>query len=96
MPYAIIGASAFDVGGDALDRAKRTVVKRWTNFADRRDPVALDVHLADDYAPNDRGVQVKDDLVVNGYSNRAGKANYHKMYGYPRAPELSEIVRAFL
>ena len=73
-----------------------TVVKRWTNFADRRDPVALDVHLSDDYAPNDRGVQVKDDLVINSYTSPAGKANYHKMYGYLRAPELSEVVRSFL
>lgn len=73
-----------------------TVVKRWTNFADRRAPVALDVHLADDYAPNDRGVQVKDDLVINNYVNQTGKANYHKMYGYLRAPELSEVVRSFL
>ena len=73
-----------------------TVVKRWTNFADRRDPVALDVHLSSDYAPNDRGVQVKDDLVINNYTSPAGKANYHKMYGYLRAPELSEVVRSFL
>ncbi len=73
-----------------------TVVKRWTNFADRRDPVALDVRLSDDYAPNDRGVQVKDDLVINSYTSSAGKANYHKMYGYLRAPELSEVVRSFL
>lgn len=73
-----------------------TVVQRWTNFADRRDPVAFDVHLSDDYAPNDRGVQVKDDLVINNYTSPAGKANHHKMYGYLRAPELSEVVRSFL
>lgn len=73
-----------------------TVVRRWTNFADRRDPVALDAHLKGDYAPNDRGVRVNDDLVINSYISPAGKANYHKSYGYLRAPELSEIVRAFL
>lgn len=52
--------------------------------------------VADNYAPNDRGVQVKDDLVINNYVNQTGKANYHKMYGYLSAPELSEVVRSFL
>lgn len=73
-----------------------SVVRRWTNFADRRDAVALDVHLADDYAPNDHGVQVKDDLIINGYLSTKGNANYHKSYGYLRAPEVSNAIRAFI
>jgi hypothetical protein len=73
-----------------------TVVNSWTNFADRRDPVALDVHLSDDYAPNDYGVQVKDDLIINNYVGKKKKPNYHKSYGYLRAPEMSEIIRSFL
>ncbi|ATX79782.1 hypothetical protein Ga0123461_1366 [Mariprofundus aestuarium] len=45
-----------------------SVVQQWSNFADRRDPVALDVHLADDYAANAAGVQVSDGLVSNDWS----------------------------
>ena len=71
-----------------------SVVRRWTNFADRRDPVAADVHLSGDYAPNNRGVEVRDDLVINGYKSPAGKANHHKSYGYLRAPEVSEAIRS--
>ena len=56
----------------------------------------LDTHLVDDYEPNDHGVQAKDDLVINGYVSRKGKANEHKSYGYLRTPELSAVVRAFI
>ena len=73
-----------------------SIVQKWTNFSDRRDPVALDVHLSDDYAPNDYNVQVKDDLVINTYKSPKGDPNYHKSYGYLRAPELSQAVRAFI
>ncbi|MDX1656198.1 MAG: alpha/beta hydrolase, partial [Candidatus Competibacteraceae bacterium] len=74
-----------------------TVVKRWTNFADRRDIVSLDTHLSDDYAPNVEGVRVVDDLVFNGYmSTRTEKDNPHKSYGYLRTPELSQAVRQFI
>lgn len=73
-----------------------TVVRKWTNFAERRDPVAIDVHLANDYRPNDHGVQVKDDLIINGYVGKGGKPNYHKSYGYLRAPEMSQAIRTFI
>lgn len=71
-------------------------VNKWTNFADRRDPVAFDVHLAGDYAANDRGVKVKDDLIINGYRDLDRNPNYHKSYGYLRAPEVSKVIRAFI
>ena len=73
-----------------------SVVNRWTNFADRRDPVAADVQLASDYAPNDRGVRVRDDLIINGYVSPGAEANYHKSYGYLRAPEVSQAIRSFI
>jgi len=73
-----------------------SVVQQWTNFADRRDPVAFDTHLGDDYEANDRGVTVRDDLIINSYKSPSGKTNYHKIYGYLRAPELSDIVRKFI
>ena len=73
-----------------------SVVSRWTNFADRRDPVSLDIHLSDDFKPNSRGVKVRDDLVANSYVGRSEKPNPHKSYGYLRAPEMSRLIEAFI
>jgi hypothetical protein len=74
-----------------------SLAERWTNLSDRRDYVALDAHLSDDYAPNSNGVRVIDDLVINGYiSPKTGKANTHKSYGYLRTPELSRLIREFM
>jgi hypothetical protein len=72
-----------------------SIVERWTNFADRHDVVAVDTHLADDFEPNDRGVRVQDDLVLNGYRAN-GRPNHHKSYGYLRSPELSRLARGFI
>ena len=77
-------------------RTPTVVTQRWVNYADRKDPVALDVHLSDDYKANARGIQVEDDLVANGYKGLSKNANHHKSYGYLRTPELSEHVRDFL
>jgi hypothetical protein len=77
-------------------RTPTVVTKRWVNYADRKDPVALDVHLKDDYGPNGGGVRVEDDLVANGYLSPKGEPNHHKSYGYLRTPELSEHIRDFL
>ncbi len=84
---------------DPVLRTPTIVTEDWTNFADRQDPVAADIHIADDFKANQTGVQVKDDLVLNDYftmvdGNR--KANHHKSYGYLRTPEMSAYVRDFL
>jgi len=71
--------------------ATPALVARWTNFADKRDPVAADTHLRDDYAKNAAGVGVRDDLVINDYGGI-----HHKSYGYLRAPEVSEAIAVFL
>lgn len=68
-----------------------SIVKKWSNFADKRDPVAFDIKLAGDYAPNADGVQVTDDLIANDWSGI-----HHKSYGYLRAPEVSKVIRAFI
>lgn len=72
------------------------VTKSWVNYADRKDPVAADVHLRDDYQANKKGVRVIDDLVANDYQAPNGERNPHKSYGYLRTPELSRHVKAFL
>ncbi len=83
---------------DPVVRTPSIVSKSWVNFADKKDPVALDIRLRDDYGSNSSGVQVVDDLVVNDYliPNSEGKHNHHKSYGYLRTPELSLHVEQFL
>ncbi|MEW6209648.1 MAG: hypothetical protein AB1631_14870 [Acidobacteriota bacterium] len=76
-------------------RTPSVVTRRWVNFADPRDPVAVDTHLSNDYAPNSSGVRVEDDLVLNDY-HRGEKQNPHKSYGYLRAPEMSRLIAEFL
>ncbi|OED41181.1 hypothetical protein AB833_10540 [Chromatiales bacterium (ex Bugula neritina AB1)] len=73
-----------------------TVVKRWTNYADRRDPVAADERLADDFSPNFAGITVTDDLVLNDWRVKEGIDIYHKSYGYLRTPEVTNAMVAFL
>jgi hypothetical protein len=101
-----VKANIFDVNDDRADEDKvrtPTVVKKsWINYADRRDPVALDNHLVNDFGPNNNGVQVVDDIVLNDYRvpiivdgnpvrpTEDAKANHHKSYGYLRTPELSK------
>lgn len=71
-------------------------VEHWTNFADPKDPVALDWRLESDYKRNEGGVEVVDDLVTNAYRTSEGKANHHKIYGYLRTPEMSQAIAEFL
>lgn len=68
-----------------------SVVQKWSNFADKRDPVAVDVYLSGDYAPNDKNVKVEDDLVANDWAGI-----HHKSYGYLRTPEVSRMIRNFI
>ncbi|MCH8807820.1 MAG: alpha/beta hydrolase [Planctomycetes bacterium] len=86
-------------GYDPTVRTPSVVTKSWMNFADRRDPVALDTHLRDDYQANMHGVRAQDDLVRNDYvepQSEPAKSNPHKSYGYLRTPELSQHVHDFL
>ena len=77
-------------------RSPTVVRKRWKNYADRRDPVAVDTHLSDDFSENATGIQVEDDLVINAYVDPSLEPNRHKSYGYLRAPEVSDHIKAFL
>lgn len=71
-------------------------VARWSNFADPRDHVARwDTRLSSDYRANRSGVAVSDHLVINGYVSPSGKPNPHKIYGYLRTPEISELIAGF-
>jgi hypothetical protein len=71
-------------------------VARWSNLADPRDWVARwDTLLADEYPANSKGVTISDHLVVNAYVCPSGKYNPHKVFGYLRTPEMSELVVGF-
>jgi hypothetical protein len=82
---------------DERVRTPSVVKKSWMNFADKKDPVAADVFLKGDYAANDTGVEVEDDLVANDYiAPGKKKHNHHKSYGYLRTPEMSAHLAKFL
>ena len=72
----------------------------WKNFADRRDPVAIDTSLREDYLTVDGKRFIEDELVLNEYvyEDEHGhlKGSPHKSYGYLRCPEISRAVEAFL
>jgi hypothetical protein len=72
-------------------------VARWSNFADPRDQVARwDTFLSENFEPSSRGVAIVDQLVINGYVSPTGKPNPHKIYGYLRAPEISDLIASFV
>jgi hypothetical protein len=73
-----------------------SIVKRWSNLSERRDPVAFDTHLAGDYGENRFGVRVVDDLVANETVVENGEVDFHSGVGYLRTPEMSRLIRAFL
>ena len=77
-------------------RTPTVVRERWVNYADPKDPVAIDPHLRDEFGPNDAGVWVEDATIINDYVSPTGKKSSHKSYGYLRTPELSQHFRDFL
>jgi hypothetical protein len=82
---------------DTRVRTPSVVKKSWMNFTDKKDPVAADVFLKGDYAANDAGVEVADNLVANDYiAPGKQKHNHHKSYGYLHTPEMSAHVANFL
>ena len=81
---------------DVPVRTPTVVRDGWVNYADRGDPVSVNSHLRDDFGPNDAGIRVVDDMVLNDYVSPGGQKNSHKSYGYLRTPEFSEYLRDFL
>lgn len=76
-------------------KTPETVYKNWFNFSDIRDNIAIDYKLADDFAPNSKGVKVIDQLVTNTY--RMDKTiNPHKSFGYLRTPEFIKVLNDFI
>ncbi len=66
-------------------------VDRWFNVAERLDPVALDADISNDYAPNNRGIIV--DNQVGLQINPEWQSNPHSGTGYLSIDEVRQSVR---
>jgi hypothetical protein len=70
------------------------ILRKWYNFSDLDDPVAIIYQLAGDFKKNSRGVAPEDSIVFNNYEY-GGKRDAHKLYGYLRTPEVAGVIRDF-
>ena len=75
--------------------APNCITTHWYNLSDRRDSIALDHTLRDDYGSNRNGVKAIDLLVKNDYKVN-GESNPHKSFGYLRARETAGLIDVFL
>lgn len=72
-----------------------SITTQWLNIADFNDKVAFHYHLCDDFAPNSKGLNVKDIMVRNNYRFR-GEKNPHKIYGYLKTYEIASKIFNFI
>jgi hypothetical protein len=70
-------------------------VKKWYNFSDLEDDVAISYSLKNDFDENENGVKAVDFIVNNNYEMDNEK-NPHKSYGYLRTPEFSNALLEFM
>lgn len=66
------------------------LVKRWYNFSDPLDPVALDKGLASDFSAAHASVQ--DEIVRNGQARHIAGFNPHSAVGYLAHPRVRKVV----
>jgi len=72
-------------------KSPEAVAGAWLNLYDQQDELASQHKLGDAFAGNSAGVAPSDIEIVNDY--RVGeRANPHKVYGYLRCREISEIL----
>ncbi|HEX9973619.1 MAG TPA: hypothetical protein VGD14_16220 [bacterium] len=76
-------------------KTPENVTRNWYNCSDLNDKVSFNYSLADDYDQNSKQVHVIDKIVTNDYEIN-GHRNPHKIYGYLRTPEFSELIQEFL
>jgi subtilisin family serine protease len=67
------------------------VIRRWHNFADPLDPVAMDKRLRSDFDPASK---IEDELIVNSHSRRVEGFNPHSAVGYLAHPGVRRVVHA--
>ena len=66
------------------------LVRRWYNFSDPLDPVALDKGLAGDFSATH--VTVQDEIVRNGQARHIAGFNPHSAVGYLAHPRVRKVV----
>lgn len=64
-------------------------VRRWSNFADPLDPVALDKGIANDF---DREDLIRDEIIMNTEVRRLEGFNPHSAAGYLSHPKIRRVV----
>jgi len=96
-PFVIsrIAAHSKSTYGKIRLQTPESVQKKWLNFSDIRDNIAVDYKLGDDFDPNSKGVKCIDKLITNTYVMN-GVANPHKSYGYLRTPEFIDALAEFI
>ena len=72
-----------------------SVAKKWYNVADIEDKIAFVNKIEKKFAPSAKNITPFDVAVRNNYIYK-GKSNPHKIYGYLRSKELSQIIYDFI
>ena len=80
---------------DSKPITPENITRKWLNFSDLDDKVALNYNLSDDYAENSRNIKPIDNIVENQYEYN-GQNNPHNVYGYLRTPEVAQEIFEFL
>lgn len=71
------------------------IYRRWYNFSDLHDKIAVNYALDDDFRENSSGIKPVDEIVWNTYEYN-GVKNPHKSFGYLRTREAAEAIHDFL
>ena len=70
-------------------------IKRWYNFSDLEDSVAVNYALENDFDANKHKIKPVDYVVTNDYM-AGNEKNPHKSFGYLRTPEFSNVLLEFI
>lgn len=73
-------------------RTPGSISGQWINLFDQRDEIGRNHQLGRSFEPNSRGVAPEDKAIINDYLGIDGRANPHKVYGYLRCREMSDVL----
>ena len=84
-----------DEDSEVIPPTPEAISKKWYNIADDDDKIALVNKIEKKFAPSTKNIRPFDISVRNNYIYE-GKSNPHKIYGYLRSNELSQIIYEFV
>ena len=92
----IVNKMSENTEDEKIDKLKvpENIIGKWVNIADSEDEFAFEKKLKGIYKGNTKGIEIIDKLVNNDYSAE-GLRNHHKIYGYLRTAEFSDIFNSF-